>query len=119
MANKLTREEAIEIYESEEWKGWSDERLVGFQLFEDRLCVPWGVFHAAIERVFNRPVYTHEFGLNREGLQREFLHEIDPPTLEEIIDLIPEEKLIILDLTKDEEPSDIGEINWKVDDSAD
>lgn len=58
--------------------------------------MPFQVFHEAIEKALGRPVFTHEFGLNREGLQKEFLGEIDPPTFEECINLIPKEKRLIV-----------------------
>jgi len=93
---QLSEEEAILIYESGKWKDWSDRALVGFQLFQRRLCMPFDVFHAAIERVLDRPVYTHEFGLNWDGLVAEYLGKAKKPTLKEIIDLIPEEKRIVV-----------------------
>jgi hypothetical protein len=77
---------------------WSDKQKVRFQLFQHRLCMPLDMFHGAIEKVLSRPVYTHEFGLNYVGLQQEFLGIKNAPTLEEIIDLIPEEKRIIIQL---------------------
>lgn len=118
----MTREEAIEIAESGIWQEWSADRIVGLFLFdgEGRLFCPIDVLYASLRESFGRPVYTHELAESNIGnIREEFLRDREPPTLEEILDLIPEEKLIILDLTKDEEPSDIGEINWKVDDSAD
>jgi len=43
--------------------GWilRDEEIVKFQLFQDCLAIPFDRFHAAIEKVLKRPVYTHEF----------------------------------------------------------
>lgn len=67
-----------------------------FQLFEPLLCMPFDIFHEAVEKTLNRSVFTHEFGLNWKGLQKEILGEKDPPTFTEIIDLIPEEKRIII-----------------------
>ena len=63
-----------------------------------KLCMPFSRFHEAIEKVLDRPVYTHEFGLNYDGIVKEFLGEKEKPTLKEIINLIPKEKLIILNL---------------------
>ncbi len=92
----MTREEAVKLYDSKWWEGQSDYDLAKFQLFEDRLCMPFEVFHKAISLALGRDVYTHEFGLNREGLQKELLGELPPPTLEEVIGLIPPEKLMVL-----------------------
>lgn len=60
--------------------------------------MPFDVFHAAIEEVLYRPVFTHEFGLNIDGLRKEFLRENPTPTFEDIINLIPEEKSMIVQI---------------------
>ena len=57
--------------------------------------MPFGVYKSAIERVLNRPVYTNEFA-HAELLQKEFLGEKKPPTLEEIFAAIPEKKRIFI-----------------------
>jgi hypothetical protein len=58
--------------------------------------MPFSIFHEAITKALGRPVFTHEFGLNREGLIKELFRGAPAPTLEEIINLIPEEKRIII-----------------------
>ena len=93
---QLTKKQAIELFKNTEWKKWPDKTLVGFQLFQKKLCVPFDVFHTAIERVLERPVYTHEFGLNWDGLVAEFLGQAPKPSLDEIINLIPKEKRLII-----------------------
>lgn len=96
--DQLTNEQAIEMAKSKEWENWTPEQVVRFQLFQKRLCMDFGHFHKSIETVLGRPVYTHEFGLDYEGLVMEYLGEKATPTLEEIINLIPEEKRIIIGL---------------------
>lgn len=93
---QLSQEEAIALAESEFWKEMSDREIAEFQMFQDKLCVPFNVFHKAIEKALGRPVYTHEFGLNWEGLQKELRGEKPAPTFEEIVNLIPEEKRVII-----------------------
>jgi len=93
---QLSKEQAIEFCESEKWKDWSDKAIVGFQLFQKRMCVPFSVFHAAIEKVLDRPVYTHEFGLNYDGIVAEYLGKVPKPSFEDIINMIPEDKLIVV-----------------------
>ena len=93
---QVTEEEAIKIYESGIWKDWSDEDLVAFQLFQKRLCVPFNVFHRSIEKVLDRPIFTHEFGLNYNRLVAEYLGKNPKPSFEDIINLIPEEKRIVI-----------------------
>lgn len=93
---QLTKEEAIAFYDNKLWEDMDYKQKAIFQMQQDRLCMPFDVFHESIEKALGRPVYTHEFGLNREGLMKELLGEKDAPTFEEIIGLIPEEKRILV-----------------------
>lgn len=72
----MTREEAVNLYNSEFWKGKTDREVAEFQLNEDRLCMPMTVFQNALSVVLDRPVFTHEFA-DREALIKEF-KEITP-----------------------------------------
>jgi len=92
---QLTREQAIAIAQSGEWKDWTDDEIVKFQLFQKRLCLPFDEFHRAVEGVLGRPVYTHEFA-HVDNLRAEYLGERQAPTFDEIIGLIPKEKLIVI-----------------------
>ncbi len=92
---QITREEALAIHKCEAWKDWSDEQIVGFQLFQDMLAIPFGVFHGAIQRVLGRPVFTHEFA-DVPSLRAEYMKERAPKTFEEIVAMIPAEKLVII-----------------------
>ena len=95
---ELTKEQAIALAETQFWEGMSSYEIVRFQLFENRLCMPFQVFHEAIEEELGRPVYTHEFVMNNEGLKQEFLGTKKAPTLDEIIGLIPENKRVVINL---------------------
>lgn len=92
----MTKNEAMALYESKFWEQMSFRDRAMFQMFEDLLCMPFDVFHEAIEKALGRPVFTHEFGLNREGLRRELLGESPAPTMGDIIALIPKSKRIVL-----------------------
>ena len=59
------------------------------------LCCPFDTFHETIEAALERPVFTHEFA-SAHTLWAELAGEKDPPSLQEIIELIPEEKRVIL-----------------------
>jgi len=59
--------------------------------------MPFEIFTEAIEEVLGRPVYTHEFA-DIQSIRDEYLTLKPPPTLEEIIELIPEEKRLIVRL---------------------
>lgn len=93
---QLTKEEAIAFYDSKVYENWTYRQIAEFQMEQDLLCVPFGVFHEAIEKTLGRPVFTHEFGLNREGLMKELRGEKEAPTFEEIVNLIPEDKLLVI-----------------------
>jgi hypothetical protein len=90
---QLTKEQAIAFYNSEVWKDMSDLQIAQMQLSQQFLAVPFSVFHGSVEKVFGRPVYTHEFA-SKENLQREFLGDKEPPTFDEILALIPAGKQI-------------------------
>jgi hypothetical protein len=92
----MTKEEAIKLADSRFWEGMTPRERATFQLFEDRLCMPLDVFHEALEEALGRPVFTHELGLNREGIQAELHGEAKRPTMQEIIDLIPADKRVIV-----------------------
>jgi len=92
----MTKEQAIKLAESRFWEDMTNYDIAKFQLFEDKLCMPFEIFHKAIEEVLGRPVFIHEFGLNREGLKKELLGEKESPSLEDIINLIPKNKRVIV-----------------------
>jgi hypothetical protein len=93
---EISSEEAIRIYDSGIWKEWDDITKVNMMMYGRKLCMPFDEFHAAIERVLGRPVFTHEFGFNEEGIFRELEGKQPAPTLEEIINMIPTDKRIIV-----------------------
>jgi len=95
---QLTKEQAIAFSESESYKGMSYQEIAEFQINQEKLCMPFGVFHEAIEKTINRPVFTHEFGLNAEGIKAEVMEGKEPPNFEDIINLIPQGKLIAIAL---------------------
>lgn len=95
---QLTKKQAIAVMNSKVWKKWDNEQIVRFQLFQDRICLPFSKFHEAIEKVLNRPVYIDEFGMNYDGIAQEYLGTKEPPTMEEIMNLIPEDKRMLISL---------------------
>lgn len=95
---QLTREQAIAFCENKLYEGMTSRQIAKFQMEQERMCMPFDVFHKAITEALGRPVYTHEFALNRDGLRKELHGEKELPTLEEIIDLIPEDKRILIQI---------------------
>jgi hypothetical protein len=94
---EISREEAIALVETRWWETLSDRDIVAFQLFTPLLCMPFDKFHKAVESALKRPVFTHEFASSFvDDLKKEFLGEKPAPTFEEILNLIPEEKRIVV-----------------------
>ena len=93
---QLTKEQAITLASSGAWRNWSDEEVVKFQLYQRLLCMDFGRFHEALEKVLGRPVWTHELGLDYKGIVAEYEGKRGKPTMEQIVGLIPKEKLIVV-----------------------
>ena len=91
----MTEQEAIKMAESGWWKDECPNKIVKFQLFEDRLCMDFSAFHKAVEKVLGRPVWTHEFAF-ADSLRQEYLKLESAPTMQEIVELIPEEKRMVI-----------------------
>ncbi len=91
----MTKKQAIKLGESKWWEGLSNQDIVMFQLFEKKMCMPFGRFHEAIEAVLGRLVWTHEFA-RLGNLQKEFLGDKPAPTEQEIMNVIPEDKRLII-----------------------
>lgn len=91
----MTTEQAIQLAKSNWWKGLPAHDIVTFQLFEDKLCMDFSDFHKAVEDSLGRPVWTHEFAF-ADKLKQEFLGDKPAPTFEEIVNLIPADKRIIV-----------------------
>ncbi len=94
---QLTKEQAIAFAENKCYEGMSERQIAEFQMEQDKLCMPFDVFHKAIQKTLGRPVFSHEFAF-REELRKELYGEKEPPTFEEICALIPKEKLILIKL---------------------
>lgn len=96
MAEQLTKTQAIAFSENKCWEGWSHREIAEFQIMQDKLCMDFSAFHEAVEKTVGRPVYTHEFGMNRDGLIKEIFEGAPAPTFEDILSMIPEEKRLLV-----------------------
>lgn len=92
----MTYEEAVALFDSGFWHPMCYRERAVFQLYEKRLCMPFEVFHEAIEKALERPVWTHELALNREGLKRELMGDAPAPTFAQIVALIPPDKRMVI-----------------------
>ena len=68
----MNKNQALILYKSKFWNKLSTIEICEFQLFEDVLCMPFSVYHNAVDESLGRPVYTHEFGLDLGSLRYEF-----------------------------------------------
>jgi hypothetical protein len=94
----IGKEKAIELAKTEWWKDKTPREIAKFQHFTEELCCPFTVFHEALEKTLGRPVWTHEMALNRDGIGLEILGESDVPSMQEIMELIPAEKRVLIQL---------------------
>lgn len=92
---QLTKEQAIAFAKNKLYETMTYRQRAEFQIEQRLLCMPFDVFHEAMEKTLNRPVFTHEFAF-RDELRKELYGEKDAPTFEEILDLIPSGKRIVL-----------------------
>lgn len=92
----IGKEKALELAAAHWWVGKPHREIAKFQLFTTELCMPFDIFHEAIEKSLGRPVWTHELGLNYEAICKEFLGEQPAPSMDEIIGLIPKDKQIVV-----------------------
>lgn len=92
----IGREAAIALAESGWWNGKTPREIAGFCLTVEELSCPFTVLHEAVEKALGRPVFPHEFGMNFQGILNEFNSTETASTMEQILDLIPEEKRIVI-----------------------
>jgi len=93
---QLTTEQAIAFAESGAWQKLDAKALALFQMEQDKLCMPFGEFHKAVEETLGRPVWTHEFGLNRDGLLAEMQGKASAPSFAEILALLPADRTMVV-----------------------
>jgi len=97
---EMSREDAIKLSETKFWETMTFRERAFFQFFQSRLCMPFDIFHEAMEKTLGRPVYTHEFASsNSMSMESELLGLKDAPSIAEIMNLIPKDKRIIIDIT--------------------
>jgi hypothetical protein len=68
----------------------------------ETLCMPFPVFHEAMEYALGRKVFMHEFGFcaDPDGLKRELFGERSIPSEGEVLKLIPDKYQAILTVAK-------------------
>jgi hypothetical protein len=92
---QLTKEQAIAFHDSNAWQKWDAKTRALFQMEQDCLCMPFYEFQKAVEEALGRPVWTHEFGLNRGGLLAELQGKATAPSFAEIVAMLPADKTVV------------------------
>lgn len=90
----LTKEQAIILGNSKFYEELSDREIIIFQLLEGRLCMPLHVLHEALQRVLDRPVFTHK--MQPYLLLCEMFNLKSKTTMKEILELTPKDKQIVV-----------------------
>ena len=97
---QFTHEQAFTLSDSQWWIGVDAVKIAQFQLSQKRLCVDFGVFQKAVEQALGRPVWTHEFAYP-DDLWDELHEKRNPPSMGEIIAMLPSDKIIIVESEHD------------------
>lgn len=84
----MSRENAVALSKSNFWQGLTNFQIASFQLFQSRLCMPFDVFHGAVDK-FAPGCSTISFGLLVPELQKAVRGKKGAPTLEEILSFMP------------------------------
>ncbi|HET9893260.1 MAG TPA: hypothetical protein VFQ42_22470 [Mycobacterium sp.] len=87
-ADEITAEQAIALANAGWWRNREPREVALFQMHVKRLCMPFDVFHAALESALGRPVWTHELGLDWDGLLAELRGDRPAPSFEDILGLL-------------------------------
>lgn len=90
---QFTKEEAIALAESKWWLKKGTTEIAIIQLFQEKLNCQFDVFHEAIEKTLERPVFTHEFA-EIERLQDEMQKKLEYVNVDFIISVLPDKNNI-------------------------
>ena len=82
---QMTDEQGSTFQHSKRWETMSHRDQATLQLLQQRLWMPFKVFHNAVEKTLGRTVPATELGLNRSGLIEELLEGRTTPALHDIL----------------------------------
>ncbi len=95
MSGRLNRDQAVALYDSEFWRYLNAEERACFQLTVGRLCMPFLIFHQAVELCLNRRVTAAEY-LRPRLLLNELTGNLPAPPIEDILSLVPQDSLPLM-----------------------
>ena len=82
---QMTDEQSSAFQNSKRWETMSHRHQATLQLLQQRLWIPFKVFHNAVEKTLGRAVPATDLGLNRSGLIEELLEGRTTPALHDIL----------------------------------
>ncbi len=111
-AKQLTVDQCKLVAAAHWWEksGWKVEELACFQLYQEKMCLPFSFFHEGMEKLLGRPVWTHEFA--RPDLLKAEVEGIkEMPDFTEVMKLLEtltgdDTKVIVLALEDNSEDKD-------------
>ena len=92
---QLNQKEAEHIYKNRLWEDWDSKTRFLFQVQQERLCMDFSAYHDAAHEALDRPVYNFEFA-KPELLYDEYYKLRGKPSLKEIIEQLPQDKIVVL-----------------------
>lgn len=85
----MTKEQAIKLFESKFWEDMTATQVALFQLQEEKLCMPFDIFHGCVEEALGYPVMTHEFAFGgADRMLKEIIMKSLPNYAEDILNVI-------------------------------
>lgn len=96
--HQFTKEQAVIIFDSEEWKTWSKMNILKFQLFQSSVCLDFDLFQNAIKEILL--LDPNPWNLNKDTLIPRYLNvmKFPKPTTKDLLNLLSED--LIQKLTK-------------------
>lgn len=85
---QFTQFQAFKIRRSEAWKKIPPDGIVKLQLWQEYRLMPFEIFQLSMTSVLNRVVEAKEL-IDLDDIRIEYLKGSEPPTFEEIMDLLP------------------------------
>jgi len=86
LSRSVGKDKAIELSNTKWWEGKDHQEIAYCQFFTEELIMPFDLFHKAVEKTLSHPVFTHEFGVNWNGIA------------EELIKVIPSKNQVMVDI---------------------
>lgn len=96
MSSPMQKDKAVQLFKSGWWLKTGMAKAAWLQLNQDKLCMSFSKFHESIEFLLARPVWTHEFAYPKNLVDEVLTGK--SPSFQEIFDLIPAEKRLIVEL---------------------